>query len=717
LFDTVNALSRFNRIAALFLFAAGGVALCAVIGCRSLPRSGFDPTGERLFEQCPLSRSNLGNCELLGRRKTPPTTVTATQPSATETNPSGAVPASIDPSATAESAQVYSPTPAAGLPGNIGGGRTNPGVPQYGSTATAVPPGTHAVTTAVITSPDTTVKQPFTETGGYALPVVPVQGPALIMTPREQIAPIGSEVVLISSYLGSRDRLVTNEKIEWTLEGAGTIEQFDPGSHCDPFFGDCVRAKKHSGSYAVTKTSQVYRTLDRGTANTADDIHLLRGQTWITVNSLKEGTTHVTAFAPSLADWAKRTDVGIIHWVDAQWIIPRLSMAPVGESRALTTTVLRATNGQPRRGWIVRYEILNGPSAGLGATNAQIEELETDISGQATAILTPAAQTSGTNTVRISIIRPQGLDGSQQRITVGSEIVRQAWSGKANVTVNIQGPPTAKIGEELPYRIAINNRTSQYVQGMVLLPIPPVASYVRSNPPGQVSEQTVYWNVNVPPNSSSDIDVTVRQGASGSLWLRPEFRQTAAAAVIPSTPSPAVPAAGTPAVQRPPRRPQGTQPQGTQPQSPLDVPPPSFGNAAAQPPAQTFQPKPPAGQPLPLTLRVEVDPDMKIAKGEPFNFYFYVTNNGTSEISKVRLEVPLPELFRNTSLMATSEPSGVKLDVARHTVVLDNVTILPKGSVHIVLQYPTIDTQGYDITGEVLVNGQSAGKITERIAP
>lgn len=699
----------------MFLSIAGPGILCAVLGCRSLPRSGFDPTGERLFEQCPLSRSNLGNCELLGRKKTSPTTVTSTQ----QTPPAEQFPP-------ASAAQVYSPAPAAGLPGNIGAVRTNPNVPQYSNTATAVPPGTHAVTTAVVVAPDTTVKQPFNETGGYALPVVPVQGPALIMTPREQIAPIGSEVVLITSYLGSRDRLVTNEKIEWTLEGAGTIEQFDPGSYCDPFFGDYTRAKKQSGNYAVTKTSQVYRTLDRGTANTADDIHLLRGQTWVTVNSMKEGTTHVTAFAPSLSDWAKRTDAGIIHWVDAQWIIPRLAMAPVGESRALTTTVLRATNGQPRKGWIVRYEILNGPSAGLGATNAQIEELETDVSGQATAILTPVSQTSGTNTVRISIVRPAGVDSAEQRITIGSEIVRQTWSGKPNVTVSIQGPPAANIGEELPYRISVNNRTPQYVQGTVLLPVPPVASYIRSNPLGTLTGQTVFWNVNVPPNSVSDIDVTVRQGTAGSLWLRPEFRQTSSV-LPPSVSAPRVPytssgtsASAIPAAKYPGDRPQ--MPSSAPPPSPLDMPP-----AASQPPkqppssAQTFNlNSKPAGQNPPLTLRIEVNPETKIVNGEPFDFYFYVNNNTANEVRKVRLEVPLPGEFRDKIIeieVASNPPESAGLDVERNVVVMDNVTIPPKGSVHIQLRYPSIGVLGYDVTGEVLVNGQSAGKATERIVP
>ena len=686
---------RHNRTAFFLLFAGLGF-LCALAGCQSLPRSGFDPYGERLFESRPLA-----NCPLFHSSKnSSPTTVSSTPVAA--------------PPQQADGASIYTPPPVA-LPGELGAARTNPAVPQYGSTATALPPGTNAVTTAMIFNPDAGPSPVFAETGGYALPTVPVSGPALIMTPREQIAPLGSEVVLITSRLGNKDRLVTNEKIEWSLEGVGTIEKFDSGSCCDHLFCDFVKAKKITDRYAITKTSQVYQTLDRGTPDTSDDIQLLRGQTWISVNSMKEGTTHVTAFAPNMADWSTRTDVGIVHWVDAQWVLPRLAIAPVGESRTLTTTVLRATNGQPRSGWIVRYEILNGPAAGLGASGAQIEEVATDLSGQATVILSPSAQQSGTNTIGIQIIRPVGVDGDR-RITVGSEMVRQTWSGNPGILLNIRGPQEARPGQELLYEITAENRTSASVQGVVALPIPPLASYIRSEPVGTLQGSTMLWNVNLLPNTTTKLDVVLRSGTASSLWLRPEFRRMSPVVSAPQ-PSPVTPTPRPVVPSQSPVGPGATTFPGTQSSPPIPSDPPSV-----------FQQKPA------LSAQIEQVP----GKEGTVRFYVHVANTNTSDANNVLLLVPLPEELRNHTIDAdwstdwdllpvvegreispiAGKPAGWRAgqDKTKNLAFLQAPTLSAGKEFYLLLEYPTIP-QGYNITCSVQVDGQQVEQASRRIVP
>ena len=684
-------LTRHNRITIFLIFTGIGF-LCAFTGCQSLPRSGFDPYGERLFEARPLA-----DCPLFNRRAdSSPTTISSTPVASIPEQPEGANPGG---------ASIYSPPPTA-LPGDLGASRTNPAVPQYGSTATALPPGSHAVTTALILNPDAGPAPIFAETGGYALPTVPVTGPALIMTPREQIAPLGSEVVLIASCLGNKDRLVTNEKIEWSLEGAGTIEKFDAGSCCDHLVFDYVKAKKVTDRYAVTKTSQVYQTLNRGTSDTTDDVHLLRGQTWVSVNSMREGTTHVTAFAPNMADWSKRTDVGIIHWVDAQWVLPRLAIAPVGESRVLTTTVLKATDGQPRRGWIVRYEILNGPAAGLGASGAQIEEIETDLSGQATTILTPSEQRGGTNTIGIQIIRPAGLDGDR-RITVGSEMIRQTWSGNPNILLNITGPNEARLGQELPYEITAENRSSASVQGVIALPIPPLASYIRSEPAGILQESTVLWNVELQPNSRAKISVILRQGTAGSLWLRPEFRRMGAVSAAPSPVS---------SPSSPVSNPGATTFSDVQP-----TPPP------VQPPLIDPPPKPL------LSVRIEKHPSYTITLGSPFTFRVSITNMGAADVRDIRAFIPFPSEIAVRSIGGESVPMTVDgrepapegmpnnralgFDPNNHRANFRIPLLLAGETAYADLQYPTIGQQGYEITCTVQADGQQAAQETQRIVP
>ena len=697
---------------AILLLTTGVGVFCAVAGCQSLPRSGFDPSGQRLFESRPFA-----DCPLFNRSTSSPPTTTATPPVNPFQQPEGG-------------ASIFTPQPTA-LPGDLGASRTNPVVPMHGSTATALPPGANAVTTAFALSPDAGPRHAFADTGGYALPVVPVEGPALIMTPREQIAPLGSEVVLIASYLGSRDRLITNEKIEWALEGVGLIEKIDTGSHCDILFCDLTKARKVTDRYAITKTSARYQTLDRGTPDTTDDVHLLRGQTWVSVNSMKEGTSHVTAFAPNMADWSKRTDVGIIHWVDAQWIVPRLAIAPVGESRVLTTTVLRATNGQPRQGWIVRYEILGGPVAGFGGSGAQVEEIETDFSGQATIILTPRDQQAGTNAIQIQIIRPAGIDGDR-RVTVGSETIRQTWSGSPNILLHIRGPNEARLGQDLPYEITVENRTSVAVPGVIALPIPPLASYIRSDPPGMLQGSTVLWNVSLPPNSTMAINVTLRQGTPGSLWLRPEFRSTGTAAMTPApAPTPFVPPPSSPgqgAAVFPGSLPTTpTTPISTTPPAPptTPIPPPSM------PPAAVFQ------QPS-LSVQIESDPSFPLEQGNDFRFYVRVANTGTTDARDVQVLVQLPEEFRNRDIeadwntdwnllavegrnpsMSAGKPSGwsAGIDKVSNRAALLVPTFSPGSVVYFLLEYPTIGAQGHNITCTVIAGGQQIAQESRRITP
>jgi len=686
-----------NRILVSLLLLVG--IGCALTGCQSLPRSGFDPSGERLFESNPFA-----NCPLFNRSSSSPSTTSSTP--------------IVNPFQPSEGASIYTPPPST-LPGDLGASRTNPAVPLYGSTTTTLPPGAHAVTTALIHNPDAGPTPIFADTGGYALPTVPVSGPALIMTPREQIAPLGSEVVLIASYLGSGDRLITNEKIEWSLEGVGTLEKFDAGSHCDLLAFDCVKAKKMTDRYAITKTSRVYQTIDRGTPDTTDDVHLLRGQTWVSVNSMREGTTHVTAFGSNMADWSKRTDVGIVHWVDAQWVLPRLAIAPVGESRALTTTVLRATNGQPRRGWIVRYEILSGPAAGLGTSFAQIEEVETDASGQATAMLFPKEPRQGTNTIGIQIIRPAGVDGDR-RVTVGSELVRQTWSGTPNIFLNITGPQEARLGEDLPYVITTENRSSATVQGTIALPIPPLASHIRSEPAGMLQGSTMLWNVDLLPNSTRQINVTVRQGTAGLLRLTPEFHRTGGggSAVTttpvyvpsPTAPTPSPPGSG--AIRYP-----GTSPSPTPPSPPLPSPIPD-PLLPSQPPATVFSSTRPE-----LSVKMATDPMRPAQLGQPCLFFVRITNTGMTEARNIMALIPLPPELRGQTIggepSAEGKLSGWVAGIveSRHLAVLQ-VPSLPAGkTAEFQMEYPTIDRQGHTITCSLHVDGQPVAEETLRIVP
>ena len=691
---------RNNRIFLLSLLYVGLGMLCAA-GCRTLPNSGLDPYGERLFESCPLDNIWPSNCF-------------SNRQSGTNTTPQPVVSTTTPQPVTTQGAAVYQNTPdtVGTLPGGLGGGQSGPVVlPNYGSTATAMGIGVRGIDSAIIASPDGEPRLAFEDTGGYALPTAPVEGPALVMTPREQIAPIGSEVVLISSYLGSRDHLVTNEKIEWTLEGVGSIQKFDAGSCCDPLFFDYVRAKKITDRYAVTKTSQVFQTLDRGTPETTDDLHLLRGQTWISVNSMKEGTTHVSAFAPSLKDWSKRTDVGIIHWVDALWVLPRLSMAPVGESRGLTTTLLRATNGQPRRGWIIRYEILNGPPAGFGPGYAQIEEVETDLSGQASVILYPKEHQTGTCTIGVSIIRPAGVDGSDRRVTVGRETVRQTWAGSSNVFIDLKAPTDGKIGQDLPHTMTVTNRSASWVRGVVALDIPPMASCTASNPPAQQQNMTLLWDVDVAPQSNTAITFSLKYSAVGAPILTPKFYPQGTTPITPSISGTSVPppaSSGSVGIVQPtpppPTTPGATTFHGS---STSPTTPSATGTGAT-----TFQgsgTRRNLGQKLSIEI---ITPRVELNK--PVDFTFRVTNNGTTAIQNAKLVVEVPREYHATVRADFSTGIDQGQD-GQGNAVLYPSPIPPRGSAYITVTFPTTSLTGHKLVGRFYIKETVGGNVQETL--
>jgi hypothetical protein len=685
-----------NSIFPWILLIVGLGSVCT-LGCQSLPNSGLDPYGERLFERSPLS-----DCKLFPHKRQD---TTPTQP-----------PVSDSALGSLGGASVYQPpggtSTASTLPGNLGGATSStavPNVPVYGTTATILGNAPRGINTAIVQNPQNETKRAFEETGGYALPTQPVEGPAILMTPREQIAPVGSEVVLVASYLGNGDRLITNEKIEWNLEGAGTIEQFDKGSCCDPLRFDFTQAKKITDRYAITKTSQLFQTIDRGTVDTKDDLHLLRGQTWISVNSMKEGTTHVTAFAPALGDWSRRTDAGIIHWVDTQWVLPRMSIAPVGESRVLTTTVLRQTNGQPRKGWIVRYEILNGPAAGLGSSGYQVEEVETDISGQASVMLIPRENITGTNTIAVRIIRPSGVDGADRRVTVGSETIRQTWSGSSGIRPVITGPEMVRRGQDIPYTISLNNTTGTASRGVLMMEIPVLATYVNSTPLAQRQGNALLWNIEVLPQATTTFQVVLQAGNNvGDIFPKAWFYPQGTQPVLPShvtgvgvSPVPD-PASVPPTIPTTPSTGATTFPNGG-----------NTGNAGSTTPntgasntgAAVYVPTPATASGIKANLRL--NPKNHIQVGQAFDFFFTVENTGASEIRNVKMQISVPPEFANQQLRAASDPGKPiePIHFNKENIVVLNIPVLaPRQIATLNLEYPTIQRQGYQIVGEVFVD-------------
>jgi len=343
----------------------------------------------------------------------------------------------------------------------------------------------------------------------------------LILTPRNTIAPVGSEVVLLAGVRGPDRYLRTNERVEWSIEpgGVGEFVDFDHGSCWDVMVGDFNSPRKTSGTFVVTSTSRRYLRLTRGTPTPNDDVLVNRGQTWVTLRSSVEGTSHVTAYAPDVFGWDQRKQGATVHWVDAQWRFPAPAINPAGSRHVFSTLVMRQTDQQPCVGWRVQYTILDGPPAGFAPGGAPSIEVETDAAGQASAEIVQQQPAPGTNRIAIQIIRPAQAGGPWgSRLVVGSGYTSKTWSAPG-ITLRKTGPALASVGATLTYRIELANSGDMPADGIVLTDdVPEELSYMSSTPAGQLTGRTVQWQVGrLGPAERRIFEVNLRADRPGNV--------------------------------------------------------------------------------------------------------------------------------------------------------------------------------------------------------
>ncbi|MDO5581744.1 MAG: hypothetical protein Q4G69_11495, partial [Planctomycetia bacterium] len=254
-------------------------------------------------------------------------------------------------------------------------------------------------------------------------------GPMLILEPKNTVVPVGTELVLVASYVGAENKyLRTREKLEWGIEGTGRFLTSNPEGCWETC--DFANTKKLNDKAIETSTTDRLWRIHRGTSTPEDDITILRGQSWTTVLSNQEGSSVVSVLAPGIDNWENRTATTTIHWLDALFLFPQSGIAPSGQPQTLTTSVLKKSDpAAVRKGWIVRYEVISGPSAGFGPQLAPIMEVATDPSGQANVVLTQKEIGSGTNQISIKIFKP-GTENSESYLAAEKQIT-QTWTSSS----------------------------------------------------------------------------------------------------------------------------------------------------------------------------------------------------------------------------------------------------------------------------------------------
>lgn len=342
---------------------------------------------------------------------------------------------------------------------------------------------------------------PAPEPPKVVVPEEPKAGPfhrerrgTLHVAPARILAPVGSEVLLVSGLAVDKGDYLPRQVIEWSLAQDSVGSIVAAGDDYESIHRLMHHPYKRSGEYAVTRTSTSQKVVTRGTTGIQDDATILRGQSWVTVSSASEGTSYVSLIAPEAENWDKRRKTATIHWVDVVWTFPAQAVLRAGEPHVLTTTVTK-NSGKPLVGWIVRYEVAGGDGAmSFGPNQQSAIEIPTNEAGQASVNLTPISKNSFQR-VEIKIIRPILGNDDLPRTVVGQGMTSVTWSAP-DPQVRLRGPETVRVGSTAVYEAEISNVGEIVSRGVVASAVvPPNMTYLSSEPPAQIIGETLQWPI------------------------------------------------------------------------------------------------------------------------------------------------------------------------------------------------------------------------------
>lgn len=534
-------------------------------------------------------------------------------------------------------------------------------LPGSSSLTTIPPPATGAATPGCApASPQPIVVPPAVVPAAPPQPIVvtpppPVVTPAapvvsLQLGPTDTIAPVGSEVILVAGVPTSKQMLHSRHRVEWTVapSSAGHIASISQPAPCDWLFGSANSARKIDANYAISTTALRGYLLNRGTPTPLDDLLVSPGQTWVSVTSPQEGVSYVSAFAPQLGTFEARQRSAQIYWVDAQWSFPPATTAPAGGRQTLSTSVLRLSDRSPLAGYAVRYSIVGGAPAGIGTSDSQALELDTNATGEANIDIMQATPAAGTTEVRVEIVRPATLGGFDGRtLTVATGITRVSWLGEGaaaapvpppstappstapptppaaepppetaapalpQIGMEISTPPAAIVGDAVSFTVTVTNlgatATPQllvrdnYGPGLLHeLPDNPLENDIPPLQPGQPIEFQINFTANAPGTLEHTVTVLLRDAQTG----QEQVLQEATGSVLVTDPPPAGPPAETP----------------YEPPTSTETPP-------------TIPPEQPAA--VPGDLQVQITGPLSAKTGEEVTFRIRVTNAGDRDLQDV----------------------------------------------------------------------------------
>ncbi|HLJ93980.1 MAG TPA: hypothetical protein VKU02_12400 [Gemmataceae bacterium] len=321
----------------------------------------------------------------------------------------------------------------------------------------------------------------------------------LEVRPLESTNPVRTQHVLVATIYDEKGNPRRNRRIEWMVEGVGNIVEVDESG---VFPG---RGYKVDNKYAVSYTDYCEHRITRGNADPNDDFVIRPGQTWCVVSSAVEGDTHVTVYAPEIANWDLHKVFVTKHWVDAEWTLPPPAVNRAGTEHPVTSHIFRHTDRQPLANYRVRYRLLDGPPAVFMPGRAQEAVATSDLSGNATASLVQVTPQPGVNRISVEIIRPPDPSSpSGVGIIIGRGETSKEWQA-AQVALTVAAPPTAGVNQELPLTLSVTNNGQVETQAFtVRATLPDGVQFVRSTPRAAVEGNQLIWTFGLLPGGRTE---------------------------------------------------------------------------------------------------------------------------------------------------------------------------------------------------------------------
>ena len=481
---------------------------------------------------------------------------------------------------------------------------------------------------------------------------------AVTVRPQRTVAPVGSVVVLVAGVQSGDGYLRTNERLEWTM-APGSVGQFlavEDNGWVDLLLGDFNRPRIVNNALAIGSTSRESVCLNRGTP--CDNLCVLRGQSWITVASGTEGTSHITVFAPGVVCCDHRMEEAVIEWVRPQGpagpppIAPPIPAPTAAGGIAPRTaaagniSVHKTGPASVAIGGTAAYRIeVSNPGGSLVGDVLLTDEVPENFTYLGS---TPPAEVVGKRLQwRLAQLTPgerQTVELSFRAVQDGSVAncaeVTAAGGLKANdcvtttvlapvldVHVEVNGPAEAAVGSDVTFEIVVTNRGQTTATGLTVKDRfdPGLEHKVKK----EVIERTL---PDLPPGRDVSLPVTFRVAQPGRL--RHTVQIFSGGRVLDKKESWLT---GVPAP-------------GGQPKSPPG--PPRFP-LPGQPPAHEEPILPPPGLSVTVTGLHNA-----VTAGEEMTYYVAVKNHGSTPEHQVALSATVPAAMALAPLGTSSLPSA-----------------------------------------------------------